>query len=87
MRRLLFYYNQHLSPVCCAEVVQSSQRSVSTFTALYEAGEGILPVQFGSFHQGVRIPVFNHHLAAQTHKALGVVLVLSGYLDTQTQTG
>jgi len=45
---------------------------------------GVLPVEFGSLDQGVGIPVLNHHPAAQTHKALGVVLVLSGHLQPQT---
>lgn len=46
---------------------------------------GFLPVQFGSLHQGVGIPVFDHHLAAQAHKALGVILVFSGHLETHTR--
>lgn len=46
-----------------------------------ETGAGVLPVKFGSLHQGVGVPVLDHHLAAQTHEALGVILVLSGHLE------
>lgn len=50
-----------------------------------ETGAGVLPVKFGSLHQGVGVPVLDHHLAAQTHEALGVILVLSGHLEPQTK--
>lgn len=44
----------------------------------------VLPVKVGSLNQGVGIPVLNHHVAAQTHKALRVILVFSGHLEPQT---
>lgn len=48
------------------------------------ASGSILPVQLGSLHQGVGIPVLDHHLAAQTHEALWVILVFSGHLQHST---
>lgn len=38
------------------------------------------PVQFEALHQGVRILFLDHHLTPQTHKTLGMILVLSSHL-------
>lgn len=64
---------------------QLCANTTNNFKETGPGGGGVLPVKFGSLHQGVGVPVLDHHLAAQTHEALGVILVLSGHLEPQTK--